>query len=519
MSEVKIRPKIPKAPPEGEENSISKDIFNMLLPGVLNFLHRRYGHKKHVNEFTLALGAFALTKGYDYGRLVVQRHTSKKEYRMLIDSREEERVVEFIYDFILSNFEVFINSDGTDPVFEVKPVYSHHQPKTRGITIVDSAERGVGQGRKNFRPNLSLNPKEKGSKPIKYERGFVDKLLNRPKKYHPAKDSGMSSEFFRLYFHSPESELVFNYQGILITLTRKNKEGSNSSSSQNSSNFFGFYLELYVDIRNKDKLIQFMDLVVSKYTEREKTSDSIYFLVPDMYDLSLDVGRSIKKRNWDTLFLPEQMIVEIKTDINHYLRSIDKYERLGISYKRNYLFSGLQGTGKTSLAIVIASQLKMNIYKLSLMSFEKAGMLETLANNIKPNTLILIEEVDKLYDNKKTRDESNKIPYEEFLSFLDGANTPEGCIVVMTTNYPEKLDSTFIRKGRIDREFKFTYIELEPALRMFMFYYDIMYTPELGKEFSKVFKPGVFSASMLQHIFLKRELSPEQALIDIKEWN
>ena len=49
------------------------------------------------------------------------------------------------------------------------------------------------------------------------------------------------------------------------------------------------------------------------------------------------------------------------------------------------------------------------------------------------------------------------------LNCMDGFNGQEGMILVMTTNYPEKLDYALQRSGRIDYSIELTYVDKEQA--------------------------------------------------------
>ncbi|EFQ86522.1 hypothetical protein CFE70_007330 [Pyrenophora teres f. teres 0-1] len=50
----------------------------------------------------------------------------------------------------------------------------------------------------------------------------------------------------------------------------------------------------------------------------------------------------------------------------------------------------------------------------------------------------------------------SKITLAGLLNIIDGAASNEGRVLIMTTNYPEKLDSALIRPGRVDLQIKFT---------------------------------------------------------------
>ncbi len=44
----------------------------------------------------------------------------------------------------------------------------------------------------------------------------------------------------------------------------------------------------------------------------------------------------------------------------------------------------------------------------------------------------------------------NALTFSGFLNAIDGVRSQEGRIIIMTTNYKEKLDPALLRPGRVD---------------------------------------------------------------------
>jgi len=61
----------------------------------------------------------------------------------------------------------------------------------------------------------------------------------------------------------------------------------------------------------------------------------------------------------------------------------------------------------------------------------------------------------------------SKISLAGLLNIIDGAASNEGRVLIMTTNYPEKLDSALIRPGRVDLQIKFTLATREQMQEIF----------------------------------------------------
>ena len=46
----------------------------------------------------------------------------------------------------------------------------------------------------------------------------------------------------------------------------------------------------------------------------------------------------------------------------------------------------------------------------------------------------------------------------DFLNAVDGATSGNNNVMIVTTNYPEKLDAAVLRPGRVDRTYEFGYL-------------------------------------------------------------
>jgi len=174
-------------------------------------------------------------------------------------------------------------------------------------------------------------------------------------------------------------------------------------------------------------------------------------------------------KSMDTIYLADNMIADIKTDIAKFISSRQIYTTFGKTFKHNYVIVGPPGTGKTSLAKAIAS---MYTGYLTVVPTQGDDGTFTSCMLSAGKGVILIEDIDCTdisIDRKKKKDNPG-ISLSAVLNALDGVNTKEDCITIVTTNKPENLDPAILRKGRTDKLVELKYLdetELNDCLRFF----------------------------------------------------
>lgn len=159
------------------------------------------------------------------------------------------------------------------------------------------------------------------------------------------------------------------------------------------------------------------------------------------------------KRNLDSIILRSGVKESLVEDLHRFLNSEKLYNELGIPWHRGYLFHGPPGTGKTSMASVLASQVKGNIYSLSLQSVKSDNDLNGLISDMSladdDPTVLIIEDIDTVHG-ATSRQVDEGVSMGGLLNVLDGIITPSGLITIMTTNHLEELDDALTRPGRAD---------------------------------------------------------------------
>lgn len=219
---------------------------------------------------------------------------------------------------------------------------------------------------------------------------------------------------------------------------------------------------------------------------------------------------SIPKRNLNTIFLKDGQINEIRENIMDFIneKTYSDYIKHGIPYKYNILLHGVPGVGKTSLIHAIASMCNANLCILNINGeLKENDMIEAIrsVNDDDGLALIVIEDIDCIFSDRKTLDShKNHITLNGLLNCLDGFNNQEGVILIMTTNFPDKLDEALLRSGRIDLNIELTYLDKYQARNIFLSFFNDEKQFEILWEMIK--KYNIEPSTLLHLLFTKRKV-------------
>ncbi len=151
-------------------------------------------------------------------------------------------------------------------------------------------------------------------------------------------------------------------------------------------------------------------------------------------------------------------------EIVQFLKSPEKFKRLGGRIPRGVLLVGAPGTGKTLLAKAIAGEADVPFISISGSDFVEmfvgvgASRVRDLFEQARKSApcIIFLDEIDAVGRKRGTGMGGGNDEREQTLNAIlvemDGFGTDSNIIVIAATNRPDVLDTALLRPGRFDRE-------------------------------------------------------------------
>ncbi|MEZ7838151.1 MAG: ATP-dependent zinc metalloprotease FtsH [Flavobacteriales bacterium] len=152
-------------------------------------------------------------------------------------------------------------------------------------------------------------------------------------------------------------------------------------------------------------------------------------------------------------------------EIVDFLKSPEKYTKLGGKIPKGALLVGPPGTGKTLLAKAVAGEAQVPFFSLSGSDFVEmfvgvgASRVRDLFKKAKEKSpaIIFIDEIDAIGrargKNQMTgSNDERENTLNQLLTEMDGFGTNDHVIVIAATNRADVLDRALVRAGRFDRQ-------------------------------------------------------------------
>lgn len=319
------------------------------------------------------------------------------------------------------------------------------------------------------------------------------------------------------------------------TIENKNNDTDDENNKKIKSNKkHNYIITLSIkksDMGNIEIIKKFLDNCIEEYNlsiSKKKNDDILYIYEYKNSEKSeteskieLHFDEFLMEHNKDLL---KNIFFEDKDKLINYIKPFiydpnetinlgeEKYKRSGFTFKAGLLFYGSPGCGKTSTIKAILKYTNRNAIIINLSKIKTCEELQNIfrkrmfngkelsgkricyvledcdafddniiqsrndeelkKNNEKDQTLDKLLEMSMTTVNINQKD-NDKVNLSCFLNILDGIIELHGIMIIMTTNYPEKIDEALIRPGRFDFKYEFKKASKGVIKEMLKFKYDL----------------------------------------------
>lgn len=233
----------------------------------------------------------------------------------------------------------------------------------------------------------------------------------------------------------------------------------------------------YSFLTRQKSVLERFNKALDIYTEEQRLKN-------DKLLIRTNVGKtwekisSVNRRLANSVFLSNNADNLCISHVKEFISKSEWNKSRGLPNHTGILLYGPPGTCKTSLIQVIASETKRNINYLNLSSINNEEDFSSLlsTNEDWSRIILAIEDIDatssdvgdRNNDSKSNKDSS--ISLSTLLNYLDGLMSPDGLVVIATTNHKDKIDPALLRKGRFDLQIEMEYCTKTEFEKMALFF-------------------------------------------------
>jgi hypothetical protein len=314
------------------------------------------------------------------------------------------------------------------------------------------------------------------------------------------------------------------------------------------------HLQAYIDTCNTDYArrvsnelgshLYYFDQVVQSKGRRTQNP------LPDSH-LVYTKSKFLTTRTFRNVFFDQREVVHNR--VQFFLNDRSWYEKKGIPYTLGFLFHGDPGCGKTSTVKAIANEGRRHIINVHLAEIKTKAQLHHLFFNEELHVqdgstfkkftipiherIYVIEDIDAMGDAvlrrewkkpepakkkdvdaepwERIREEEAKdtIDLSFLLNLLDGTLEAHGRILVLSSNFPERIDRALIRPGRVDMIVRFQRCTREVLRELVTNFYDQPF--EEHPIWQETSMDGKWTPAEANQILFRNFETPQQALDEL----
>ncbi len=166
---------------------------------------------------------------------------------------------------------------------------------------------------------------------------------------------------------------------------------------------------------------------------------------------------TVEHWTWDAIVLAPEIKAQLQ-QLQAIIEDPETARRYGIDPPTGLLLAGPPGTGKTTVAKVLAAQARCSFYPVSgadVMSKwvgESESNIRRLFERARENrpSIIFIDEIDAIAGRRGTV-EVHDSHVNQLLAEIDGVSGQRGVFVIGASNRPDQIDPAMLRGGRLSR--------------------------------------------------------------------
>ena len=204
--------------------------------------------------------------------------------------------------------------------------------------------------------------------------------------------------------------------------------------------------------------------------------------LPDWLKINKDEGEFINEKYFWDVILNEELQKELENLVNRY-KNKTHFKKWNADEPKGILLYWPPGTGKTTIAKLIASELRLRFYTLSSSEivskwiWDSARNLDTFLKKIKPDSILFVDEIDSLIPRRGAlwwdiwHENSERLSVvTTFLEYLDWTKTLKDVLFIWATNNIEHLDKAILRPWRFDYKLFIGLPDKESRIKLWKLY-------------------------------------------------